>query len=868
MLQWHNDVAPLRMPPGAPLVILPGFRAFVLLLVAFSWSSASAAEPEGATQFRKHVEPILVQLCVGCHNSELKKGGVTFDQFESTTALLENRDLWWKALQMLRAGIMPPKNKPRPTAEQLAQIEKWIKHSAFKIDPRNPDPGRVTVRRLNRIEYRNTIRDLMGVDYDTDAEFPPDDTGHGFDNIGDVLSLSPLLLEKYITAARAIVSRTVPAASAVVAEKRIAGRRFRAADAVAASESDEGPLFLSYYTPASVSSVFRAEHAGGYQLVLDLTANEKFVDGVFDYNKCRLVFKVDGKILHEQDYTRQGGKPFHYELKHQDWTAGEHPLTFELQPLTPGEKQTRSLALRIVAVTVRGPSEKEHWVRPPDYPRYFPRAVPESLAERRQYTRELLSRFATKAFRRPVDAETVDRLAQLAESHYAHQGRTFEAGIVQAMTVVLASPRFLFREEGILPGQANAHPFVDEYALASRLSYFLWSSMPDEELFRLAGEKKLRDNLNAQVTRMLADPRSSELVRHFIGQWLQARDVESVEINARAVIMREQPANPQVQQGRTRFRELVRKPAESLTDEERKELTKLRSEFFGSFRRFAQFDLTGDLRRAMRRETEMLFEHILRKDRSLLELLDSDYTFLNERLAKHYGIDDIQGDQMRLVSLPPDSPRGGILTQGTMLTTTSNPDRTSPVKRGLFILDNILGTPPAPPPPDIPPLEDAVAGLKGPPPTLRETLKLHRSEALCSSCHNRMDPLGLVLENFNALGRWRDKERDQPIDASGQLITGESFTSIKDLKHILVTDHRREFFRCLSEKMLTYALGRGLDYYDVQAVDEIVERMEKQNGRPSALLMGIIESAPFQKRRALGTTEAAGVEQGKNDANE
>ena len=270
----------------------------------------------------------------------------------------------------------------------------------------------------------------------------------------------------------------------------------------------------------------------------------------------------------------------------------------------------------------------------------------------------------------------------------------------------------------------------------------------------------------------------------------------------------------------------------------------------------------------MRQETEMLFEHILKQDRSLTELIESDYTFLNERLAKHYGMEGVKGEQMRLVKLPPASPRGGVLTQGTVLAITSNPDRTSPVKRGLFILDNILGTPPAPPPPDIPPLEDAVAGLQGKPPTLRETLKLHRSESLCSSCHNRMDPLGLAFENFNALGRFRAKERDQDIDTTGQLITGESFKTVQELKHILVTERRRDVYRCLTEKLLTYALGRGLDYNDVEAVDRIVERLEKENGRPSALLAGILESAPFQKRRAPGASTIASQQGTMNDSND
>jgi mono/diheme cytochrome c family protein len=836
--------------------------ALALLAVAFSYLPSFAAEPAGATAFHKQIEPILEQFCSDCHGGGTKKGGVSFD-FDSDDALLADRELWWKAMKMLRAGLMPPQKKPRPTGEQIDQIEQWIKGSVFKIDPKNPDPGRVTLRRLNRIEYRNTIRDLLGVDYNTDSQFPPDDTGHGFDNIGEVLSISPLLMEKYLTAAKAIVLQAVPTGSKVVAEKRVAGRRFRAADETGGG--DDGPLSLSYYKPATVLNTVQAEHAGRYQLVLDLTASEKYVDGVFDYNKCRLVFKSDGKVLLDKEYSRQGGKKFHYELDWQDWQAGGHELALELQPLTPNEKQVRTLALRIDTVTVRGPEAKEHWVRPPSYERFFPRAVPDGLQGRREYARELLQKFATRAFRRPAGEDYADRLAALAESVYTREGKSFEEGVAQAMTAVLASPRFLFREEGVQPGPAGAHPLVDEYALASRLSYFLWSTMPDDELFRLAGAHKLRENLKAQVARMLADPRSSELMRHFTGQWLAARDIESVEINARAIIARDEVVDPQAQKKRERFRELFRKPPDSLTEAEKKELAELRASFMGSFRRFARFELTGDLRRSMRRETEMVFEHVVRKDRPLLELLDSDYTFLNERLATHYGIEGVKGDEMRLVQLPKDSPRGGVLTQGTVLITTSNPDRTSPVKRGLFILDNLLGVPPAPPPPDIPTLEEAAAGVKGKTPTLRETLALHRSQALCASCHNRMDPLGLALENFNALGRWRDKERDTPIDPAGQLVTGESFTGIKELKRILVSNHRRDFYRCVSEKLLTYALGRGLEYHDVEAVDQIVARLEKEDGRPSALLVGVIESAPFQKRRAPG---APATVQGKRDSDE
>ena len=557
---------------------------------------------------------------------------------------------------------------------------------------------------------------------------------------------------------------------------------------------------------------------------------------------------MDGQEALRREYSRQEGRAYHYELE-RDWKAGAHQLTFELEPLTPGEKRVRSLALRVNSVTVRGPLEERYWGRPPNYARFFPREVPADPQARHRYAQEILGKFALKAFRRPVDEETIDRLVSVAEAVSGDKGKTFEAGIARAMTVVLASPRFVFREEGIEPGSADRYPLLDEYALAARLSYFLWSSMPDDELFRLAAEHKLRVNLPAQLKRMLADPRSAEFFRHFVGQWLQTRDVDTVLINASAVIAHDQPRDPEADRRRARFRELNRRPAESLSAKEKDELKQVRDGFFRSFRRGREFELTRDLRQAMRQETEMLFENIVRKDRSLVELLDCDYTFLNEKLAKHYGIDGVKGDSMHEVALPAGSPRGGVLTQGTVLTVTSNPDRTSPVKRGLFILDNILGIPPPPPPPDIPPLENSSKRINGRNPTLRESLAVHRNTASCATCHNRMDPLGLALENYNALGRWRDKDSGQPIDASGRLVTGESFNGIKELKRILVDRHRRDFYRCLSEKLLIYALGRGLDFHDVETVDRLVDRIERENGHPSALLMGIIESTPFQRRR-------------------
>jgi hypothetical protein len=379
--------------------------------------------------------------------------------------------------------------------------------------------------------------------------------------------------------------------------------------------------------------------------------------------------------------------------------------------------------------------------------------------------------------------------------------------------------------------------------------------MPDPELFRLARDGRLRTNLPQQIDRVLADARSQEFVRNFTGQWLQARDITTVVINPLDVFLRENP-NPDFIGALESFRRLNRVPLEQRTDEQKAEIAQLRDLVIPVLRS-PKPQLTSTLREAMQRETQMVFSHVLEEDRSLIELINADYTFLNEELARHYGIDGVTGKEMRKVQLPPDSPRGGVLTQGTVLAVTSNPTRTSPVKRGVFILEKILGTPPAPPPPNIPPLENVASKEELSKMTLRETLDLHARNAMCRSCHNRMDPLGLALENFNAMGRWREVDSNLPVEPAGKLITGEKFANIRELKHILATQHRSDYLHNMAEKLLTYALGRGLEYSDVGTLDHLVERLEAADARPSALLRGIIESAPFQQQRQPNPLQTA-----------
>jgi Protein of unknown function (DUF1592)/Protein of unknown function (DUF1588)/Protein of unknown function (DUF1587)/Protein of unknown function (DUF1585)/Protein of unknown function (DUF1595)/Planctomycete cytochrome C len=822
-----NPLIRWRCPRALTLLFSLALPAACLALGSRTALGADAAPAsESIPDFHKQIEPLLTHYCYDCHGNGEKNGQVAFDAFKSDDEMLHSPELWYKALRNVRSGIMPPPDNPRPTQDEIALLARWIKYKGLGIDPADPDPGRATLRRLNRTEYRNSIRDLTGFDFKTDEEFPSDDTGYGFDNIGDVLNVSPLLLEKYLAAAETIIAGSVPTESKTIAETVLRGagegRRGRGG----------GGAPLSFYKEAKAPFTFKAEQSGSYRVVLDLVVRGQFD---FDPGRAHVTFTDDDHERLSEEYGWNEGKKFHYEFD-EKWDPGEHSLVLELKPLTAVEKRINNVDLEIALVKVVGPTESEYRVPAKGYSRFFTREEPPSDAgERRAYAKELLSRFAKKAFRRPPDDEILGRLVGLAEATYSLPDKKFEEGIQRALIAILSSPRFLFRIEGPDPAHEGAsHPPVDEYALASRLSYFLWSSMPDDELFRLADRGELRTNLAAQVKRMLKDSRSEALVENFVGQWLQVRDVEGASVNERAIAAREDDE----------LRKLLEAAQNAKDDMERRAAFRaLRS------RRQNNVELTADLRRAMQDEVNMLFGHILRENHSLLELIDCDYAFLNEKLAQHYGIKDVAGPQMRKVSLPEDSPRGGVLTSAAVLIVTSNPDRTSPVKRGLFILDNIVGSPPPPPPGNVPLLEESEKAVTDHPPTMKELLELHRAKPLCSSCHSRMDPLGLGFENFNALGMWREKERGQPIESKGELITGDSFDSVRDLKHLLLGRFRQDIYRCITEKMLTYALGRGLTYNDVDSVDQIIERLERDDGKMSALVMGVIESAEFQRIR-------------------
>lgn len=815
------------------------FVAMVSTLLA----SANAGAADDAARFEQRVLPLLKTYCHQCHGGDAKEGNLSLSAFSGLADARRNPDVWWKVLKNLRSGVMPPVGEKRPSAEEIEAIASSIKFDVFQIQRDDPDPGRLSVRRLNRREYGNTVSDLMGIEFDAAIIFPPDDSGFGFDNVGDALSFSPLLMEKYLRSAQAIVERAVPTVTWIVPLQEFRGRDF---------EDERGKIrgdSMSSKTAVRVRRMVRIDQPGKYKLDVAVKLHGSFD---FDPSRYTIRFTSDGQERFTREYGWDENKVHRHPFV-EDWQPGEHELAFELTPIAGEEKPKENdgvggprdptyARFDVGSIRIEGPQGTDKLVHPRNYSRYFPREQPPtSPAQRREYAREILDKFATRAFRVPADRATVERLVNMAEKVYSQLDKSFESGIAHAFVAALASPRFLFRLEATVPAAPDAaYAPIDELSLASRLSYFLWSTMPDDELFRLAEAGQLRSQLPRQIERMMRDERAKEFVRNFAGQWLRTRDVTQVSIDPIAVFGRQ----AEYEKLQEQFRGFRSRPlGRELTPEEQKA-----REGFRELRALSE-RFNDELKRAMRRETEMCVEYIVQEDRSLLDLLDCDYTFLNEKLADLYEVPGVRGAEMRRVKLPDGSPRGGVLTQASMLLVTSNPTRTSPVKRGLFVLENILGTPSPPPPAAVPDLEESAKKFAGREPPLRELLAAHRESALCASCHSRMDPLGIALENFNALGMWRTKEKDQPIDASGKLITGESFQDVRELKKILRERHADDFYRCVTQKMLTYALGRGLDYADEHSTDLIVERLRSSDGKFSALLQGVIESAPFQKQR-------------------
>lgn len=630
---------------------------FSLLLAA---TLPAAGEPAPAADL--DARPLLTRYCYECHGDGASSGDLQLDAFKTLADVRKDKATWAKVIRYARTQTMPPPDAERqPTQAEREKMVGSLTLQVYDIDLKHPDPGPLVLRRLNQTEYRNTIRDLTGVTFDPTLDFPQDDTGYGFDNIGDVLTLPPMLLEKYLHAADKILDQAIP---------------------------------------------------------------------------------------------------------------------------TDGSSNKMPEPMRKLFVRHLGPNGAST-TRP--------------VARDSDAARLILADFARHAWRRPPRVDEMDRLLRLY-LFARKNGEHFFDGIKHAFKGVLVSPSFLFRGEIYAERVPGVRP-VSEFELASRLSYFLWSTTPDDELLDLAGHGALRKNLDAQVKRMLASPKSKAFVENFAGQWLQFRNLDAAHPDPRM---------------------------------------------------FEAYD--DRVRDDMRRETQLFVESLVTDDRNPIELLTADYTFLNGRLAKYYGIPGVDGKDFRRVSLAGTN-RRGILTQGSILTLTSNPTRTSPVKRGKWVLESLLGTAPPPPPPEVPALDggDAKHQLTG---TLRQRMEKHRADPNCASCHAPMDPIGFGLENFDAIGRWRDKDGKDPIDPAASFTDGSKFSGAVQLVDLLAKTRRNDFCRALTEAAMTYAIGRGVEPFDQPAVDRVAADLRKDDAKFTTLILGIIRSAPFQLRRGDTTASA------------
>ena len=769
-------------------------------------ASKEAREPSRIA-FTTQIAPLVARYCVKCHGGAKPRAGFALDRIKTERQADSDRTTWEKVVRALQAHEMPPENKPQPTAAERGLLLTFLDQRLAAVDcTKGRDPGRVTLRRLNRTEYNNTIRDLVGVSFQTADDFPADDVGYGFDNIGDVLTMSPLLMEKYLSAAERVVGQAIFTGRPGPAVRRYVRREMKATiDAPLRNRNfraltTNGALFVNHRFPSDTDYVFRVRAYG------DQAGNEP----------ARMALRLDGKDLKIFDVKAESGRPQVYQCKARV-KAGTRRLAAAFindfyDPKNPDPKR-RDRNLDVQFIEVEAPAAE---ALPESHRRLFI-VQPGDKLTRDEAARRILSHFTRRAFRRPVTDQEVGRYLKLFKMADA-QGEKFEQAIGLAVQGVLVSPHFLFRVEGSRVRQNAGTPSriegsrvrqnagtpasprsgergypISEYELATRLSYFLWSSMPDDELFGLADRGLLRKNLEAQTRRMLQNPRAGALVENFGGQWLQWRNLKTL--------------NP-------------------------------------DHKTFPTFD--EPLRAAMVKEAELFFSTIVQEDRSILDFLDADFTFVNERLAAHYGISGVRGRQFRRVRLTPDSPRGGVLTMASTLTVTSNPTRTSPVKRGKWILENILNAPPPPPPPDAGELSDEKKVIESAP--LRQRMEMHRHRADCVSCHARMDPLGFAFENFDGVGGWRTRDGKFAVDAAGSLPTGESFKGARELKTIL-KKRSAAFSRCLAEKMLTYALGRGVEHYDKCTLDDIVSALSKDSYKFSRLVVAMVQSAPFQRRR-------------------
>lgn len=802
------------------------------------YSSRAQQQPS----FESDIKPFFTKTCVFCHNSKMKSGNLDLQQLTLTPKILEDREAWEHVVKKLKTGEMPPKGLPKPEAADVERVTAWINAEIDKVDATaKPDPGRVTIRRLNREEYNNTVRDLLGVHSRPADDFPQDDSGYGFDNIGDVLSLSPVLMEKYVAAAEKVARRAIFGAQPLKPTLTRLSPSNRNIKPESTPRFDYDETGLSLPNAVHFNQHFLVEADYMFRIVLggirppgaDPIEIALWIDG-----KQIEVKKFDPVSMASFEAYKQDLNGMRIDFKTRvtegtHWIAASIPKLYEglpagyrgpnpakrPEPPAPQFRAPRNLPperleelkkqfearmanrdpandARISAIELGGPYAQLEG-RSAESSRLIYTCGHVRGKHTARCAQTIISNLARRAYRRPATREEITDLLALM-NRARREGDSFEEGLCISLQAMLVSPHFLYRIEkdraASAPAAEKATGQLNQYEIASRLSYFLWSSMPDDQLMAAASRGELRPGalLNAQVARMLKDPKTSALVDNFGGQWLELRKLESVKPDRQ---------------------------------------------------KFPEFE--DYLRMSMREETDIFLANIIREDRSVIEMIDSDYTFLNERLARFYGIPGVKGPEFRKVNLAQDSQRGGLLSQASVLTVSSYSTRTSPVLRGRWILENILNSAPPPPPPDTPNLDETKVSSTA---SMRVQLEEHRKNATCAACHVRMDPLGFGLENFDAIGAYRTKDGTTPIDSSGTLPDGRTFKGPIELKAIVKSDSEA-FADCLTEKMMTYALGRGVEKYDRPAVKKIVKSAIANQYRFSAFVLGIITSVPFQQRR-------------------
>jgi mono/diheme cytochrome c family protein len=794
----------------------------ILYFVGLTWVSVAAlpALSQAPSQAASSHRALLNQYCVTCHNERLRTAELTLDTADVDN-ISRNTEVWEKVVRKLRASAMPPAGMPRPAPAAYEAFATYLETELDRAAATNPDPGATGTRRLNRTEYANAIRDLLALEIAGESLLPADDSRHGFDNIGDVLTISPLLSERYLSAARRISRLAVGDSSLGSAVETYEVPKYLYQDTQMSPD-------LPFGTRGGVAIRHNFPLDGEYEVQVRLHRNHReFIRGLAEPHQ--LDVRLDGATVHrftvggeikgksapvfstaaqgdipQELYERSADDALNVRFQAQAGSRLVGVAFLDEALVTEGPLQQRMTQYdftqykggkpAVASVTISGPYDAKGAGETPSRQRVFI-CTPSGRSEEEPCARKILSTLARRAYRRPVTDPDVETLMSLYRE--GRERGSFETGIETAMERILAGPEFLFHVErnapNVAPGKAHR---ISDLELASRLSFFLWSSIPDEELLSAAENGKLHEPavFEQQIRRMLADSRSEALVKNFAGQWLYLRNLRSIS------------PDPEV---------------------------------------FPYFD--DNLREAFRQETELFFESMLREDRSVLDLLDADYTFVNERLARHYGIPNVYGSHFRRVTVN-DENRRGLLGQGSVLTVTSYANRTSPVTRGKWVLENILGTPPPPPPPDVPALRERSEGGKTL--SIRQAMEQHRANPVCAACHRVMDPLGFALENFDGIGRWRTIDAKAPIDSSGQLPDGTPFQGLAGLRKVLREKRSEQFVLTATERHLTYALGRGVESSDAPAIRKIMREAKPSNYRWSSLILGVARSMQFQMRKA------------------